>query len=169
MHNKNLPLLDFFTRCESQPMMPQSLLSVVFSTFSLLADSAFACQCVNPLSAKSAYQQADLVVLGQLEKMEQIDVRSQTSANTFSISSAWKAAPSRSLVVITGETCAAKFTSGKIYLLYLKRLNANQFSSSRCSGNRERGDANAALAWLKKYGVSKPIESVLEKPVPQTH
>ncbi len=134
----------------------------------LLMNRALACHCVTPLGTKTAYQQADLVVLGQLTEMEIIEASSQTSANTFQISAGWKTPATPILVVITGETCAENFARGKTYLLYLKNLNDGRdstprYTTSRCSGNRERGAANPALTWLKKYGQVKAIGPALEK------
>ena len=152
---------------ESHPMMPQSLFKIVFLTLFLLANGALACHCVTPLSAKTAYQQADLVVLGQLPEMEVIEASSQTSANTFQISAAWKTPATPTLVVITGETCAEQFSKGKTYLLYLKNLNDGRYATSRCAGNRERGAANAALTWLKNHGQVKAIAPPPVKPTMQ--
>ncbi|MEP6925694.1 MAG: hypothetical protein ABI954_14605 [Pyrinomonadaceae bacterium] len=114
----------------------------------------YACTCVKNQSQRKLYQQAGTVVIGKIISLETIDQTTQTVRAMVEVEQAWKTTVAQQITIITGDSCAFAFEKGSKYLLYLSKTDANDWSTSVCSGNKKREQAGKSLSWLKKHGAS---------------
>lgn len=119
------------------------------------ATAAQACRCEGDLSPARAYERADAIVLGQVEKVDG-DPEAQGGAMiTLRPEMAWKAGVPASLKVETRTTCAYDFKAGQTYLVYLTRTgSATPYATGICNGNVTAAEAGKKLDWLKAHGKS---------------
>lgn len=114
----------------------------------------YACTCVKNQSQRKLYQNAGAVVTGKIISVETIDQMTQTVRATIEVEQAWKTTVAHQITIVTGDSCAFAFEKDGKYLLYLSKTDANDWSTSVCSGNKKHEQAGKSLGWLKKHGVS---------------
>ena len=115
------------------------------------AAPARACRCVEGLTPKRAYWNAQVVVVGRVVSLETTEARTQAQRATVAVERAWKASVPETVTVYTDSTCAFAFTQGERYLLYLAAAPGKVFGTSRCAGNRDLDAATRDLRWLKSH------------------
>ena len=116
-----------------------------------LSSAAQACKCVHPIHPRGSYARADAVVLAMVDVIEVVDARTQTTKTWVSVEQAWKGKASGQLILITDGGCAVEMPEGQRYLLYLTRLSAQYYTTSRCSGTAPLAAAQRSLHWLNQH------------------
>lgn len=121
-------------------------------TLTIASAQSYACRCVNPPTPKAAYEQADLVLLGEATTVEGDPYAKGGAMVHVDITKAWKQAVPKAIKVSTSTSCAYDFKAGERYLLYLRKAEGRDCYIARaCQGSARESDADAALQWLRDH------------------
>jgi hypothetical protein len=118
----------------------------------LLSSTAEACRCLEVNSAAAAYKHAQAVVVGRVATITRQADDVDGADVTFKVTQAWKMDVPLTIHITTGTTCAFSFAPDGAYLLFLKHVSGENFTTARCMGNRDTVSADSFLQWLKRNG-----------------
>jgi hypothetical protein len=99
----------------------------------LCAGEAQACKCV-VMTSSQQFDVADTVLVGVAESVELIDVASHVIKAEVLVERAWKGSTAGRISVLTDGTCAVEFERGRRYLVYARRVSAQDYGTGKCDG-----------------------------------
>jgi hypothetical protein len=111
---------------------------------------AYPCKCVKQTLSKY-YKSADAVVLAKV-----IEINSQ-SENTvevkLEISDSWKSNITKIFTISVAKTsCEYALKVGEEHLLYLKKFEAEKWTTNQCMGNLLKNKSANVQKWLRASG-----------------
>ena len=119
---------------------------------------SLACRCPDSISPTTAYQQADIVLLGKVMAVEG-DINREGATARISVSEVWKKKIQHEVSVSTATTCAFEFKLNEEYLLYLRESpDGKHYTTKKCVGNLPISEAGDVLNKLKHQGTPMEIE-----------
>lgn len=128
-------------------------IATIISAILLNVSSSYACRCKDPVNTGAAYNKADLVIQGTVQKLTGSIKTPEGSVAEIAVDNAWKGKTSGLIKVVNQRSCAYDFKSGKSYLVYLHRVpNQKIYLTYICSGNQVLSKANKSLKWLQANG-----------------
>lgn len=137
--------------------MKHACLTLAMAASVLMAGSipGLACRCEGPANVKVAFAEADLVVFGDVEKIEEDLQTNKGQSVLFRAQYSWKHPVEDQLRLSNKTTCAADLETGKTYLLFLKkRPDTPGFFANKCFGNLS---GEAAVNAAKTFRLSTPV------------
>lgn len=118
----------------------------------VLPSHSYACRCLDLASTASAYQQADVVLLGRVSDVNGDINKDGGVIAKINVLKSWKQSVKMQVDISTKTTCAYDFKIGEEYLLFLrKNKQTNDLTTERCKGNLSNTKAKHALEWLEHH------------------
>ena len=116
----------------------------------LLIATAYPCKCVKQTLSKY-YKSADAVVLA---KVIEINNTSENLVEVkLEISDSWKSNITQIFTITVAKTsCEYELKVGEEHLLYLKKFEAEKWTTNQCMGNLLKIKSANAQKWLRVSG-----------------